>query len=668
MIVFLLFLSLFVGINIRACIVLGIIEAIILLAFSFFRFGKKTLLFASISCLLGVGLSFIRPSFNKTEYLSVVEEVKENYYIVNSTFEKMCVYQKEHSYEIGDILLIRGEKKPVDSVTIESGFDFKEYLNNKGVYSQLYPSDIKVKFFTPIRLHQVKKNFLSKFDNNSQALIGSFLFSMGSDEEVYTQSQGLHLNRLLSNSGFYLSIVYFIFSFLLSYLIKKDKAKDIVVITLFLPFLIFTFPRFVVIKFVFLKLIRWINSYLLKNKFTYLELISFSGIFFLLIDYHLAYQSGFILTYFIPIISLFFMNSVHGFKKIKRRILQTMLILIAFIPFALEFYHEVSITSPIYQLLLSPFFALYYLLSLLSFVGVPIYNLLNNFGWFLTNVITFFNKTNIKFYGMEMNNLSIVLFETIYIVNVYYFASRFKPMLKVSLAIFAIYNSFIFIPYKNLFLDQVSFINVGQGDATLIRRNKYSILIDTGGSVYQDIATNCLIPFLKKNRIYNIDLLITTHDDYDHSGAVDSLIEHFTVKRYEKDYNAFPISIGGLTFTNYNVYPDLWKEENDSSLVIGFKTNNYNYLVMGDAPIKIENQIMKDNDYIPCDILKVGHHGSKTSTSDKFVKYLSPKTAIISCGKNNKYGHPHDEVINILKRNHVIIRRTDYQGTITYWQ
>ncbi len=668
MIVFLLFLSLFVGINIRTGIVLGIIEAVILLAFGFYRFGKKTLLFMTISSLLGVGLSFIRPSYNKAEYLSVVEEAKDNYYIINSTFERMYVYQKDHPYEIGDILLIRGEKTPFDSVTIESGFNFKEYLNNKGVYSQMYPSDIKVKFLTPFRLHQVKKNFLAKFDSNSSALIGSFLFSMGSDEEVYQQSQSLHLNRLLSNSGFYLSIVYLLFSLLLSYLIKKDKAKDIVVIALFLPFLIFSYPRFVVIKFVFLKLLRWINEYLLKKKFSYLELISFSAIFFLLIDYHLAYQSGFILTYFIPIISFFFINSIHGFKRFKKRLLMTILILMAFVPFALDFYHEVSITSPIYQLILAPFFVLYYFLSLISFIGIPIYSFLNSYGWFLTNMISFFNKINIKFYGMEMNSLLITIFEGMYIVSVYYFASRFKPMFKISLVAFALYNSLLFIPYKNLFVDQVSFINVGQGDATLIRRNKYSVLIDTGGSIYQDIATNSLIPFFKKNRIYNIDLLITTHDDYDHSGAVDSLIEHFTVKQYVNDYSLFPLTIGGMTFQNYNVYPELWNEENDCSLVIGFKTNKYNYLITGDAPKKIENQIMKDNESIPCDIFKVGHHGSNTSTSDQFVKYLSPKVGIISCGKNNKYGHPHDIVLTILKKNNVIIRRTDYEGTITYWQ
>ena len=621
-----------------------------------------------ISSLIGVGLSFIRPSFNKKEYISVVEEVKENYFIVNSSFEKLYIYQKNHSYEIGDILSIRGEKVPFDSISLESTFDFKQYLNNKGVYSQIYPSGIKVKFSTPFRLHKIKQNFLNKFDSNSKALIGSFLFSMGSDEEIYYQSQNLHLNRLLSNSGFYLSTLYFVFSFLISFLIKKDKAKEIVLIFLLLPILIFSYPRFVVIKFVFIKVLRWINNHLLKKKFSYLEIISFSGIFFLLINYHLAYQDGFILAYFIPTISLFFLNSIHGFKGFKKRLLITFLILIAFIPFALSFYHEIALTSPVYQLVLSPFFLLYYFLSLLSFIGIPITNFINSYGNFVSSMINFFNSISIKIYGIEMSPLTITLFEALYLITIYYFASRFKPMFRLSISLLLLYNSLLFIPYNNIFYDQVSFINVGQGDATLVRRNNYTVLIDTGGSTHQDLATNCLIPFFKKNRIYNIDIVMTTHNDFDHSGALESLINHFTVKKYIYDYNDFPFTYGGMTFTNYNIYPELWSEENDRSLVVGFKTHKYNYLVMGDAPKKIEQRIIQDNECIPCDILKVGHHGSNTSSSDEFIKYLSPKVGIISCGKNNKYGHPHNEVVSVLKKYKVMVRRTDLEGTITYWQ
>ena len=256
MTVLFIFLALFVGINIRYSIVLGIIELVILILFVFFRLGKKMAIIALGASLLGVGLSFIRPSFNKEAYLSVVVESKDNYYIVNSSFEKLYIYQREHHYEIGDILCLTGEKEELDFSTVESSFDFKDYLNKKGVYSQLYPSKIEVKFRNPLRIHQAKKEFLSHFSPNSRALIGSILFSMSSDEDIYSKGKELHLFRLLSNSGIYLMVIYSGLSFLLGYLIKKEKIKSIVVISLFAPILVFSFPRFVVMKFVFIKLFK----------------------------------------------------------------------------------------------------------------------------------------------------------------------------------------------------------------------------------------------------------------------------------------------------------------------------------------------------------------------------------------------------------------------------
>jgi competence protein ComEC len=145
---------------------------------------------------------------------------------------------------------------------------------------------------------------------------------------------------------------------------------------------------------------------------------------------------------------------------------------------------------------------------------------------------------------------------------------------------------------------------------------------------------------------------------------VPSLIENFTVYEYIKDYQKFPLNVGGLTLANYNVYPELWSEENDESLVISFKINNFSYLIMGDAPKKIETAIMKDNEYIPCDILKVGHHGSKTSSSREFINQINPKYSIISVGKNNRYGHPNKEVLENLDNSKIY--RTDEDGIIMF--
>ena len=94
---------------------------------------------------------------------------------------------------------------------------------------------------------------------------------------------------------------------------------------------------------------------------------------------------------------------------------------------------------------------------------------------------------------------------------------------------------------------------------------------------------------------------------------------------------------------------------------------NYSFLFTGDAGVNRERDILEEYDLESIDFLKVGHHGSKTSTCDEFIKYLSPKEAIISCGGKNKYGHPHKEIIERLKKYNVKIRRTDEEGTICYF-
>lgn len=615
---------------------------------------------------MGVGLSFIRPSPVKENYQAIVVEVKENYFIVSSSFQRMCVYEPNHYHEIGDILLINGDKETLDFKTLESEFDFKDYLNRKGVYNELIVKNYEVKFSNPLRIHTFKKNFLNKFDENSKGIVSAILFGTSQESDISSISRELHLARLVSSSGVYLYFFYTLIRKLLLRFIKKEKIVDLIAIILFSPYLAFTFPKFIVIKFVFVRLLCYINTHFLNKRFNYLDIISVSGLFFLLLDYHLAYQDGFILSYFIPILSIFINNSFRFKNDFVKKMFLTLMIAVSFIPFTVKYYSEISLLSLPLQIIVTPIYIFIFLLSILCLFGIPIYGVTGQVIGGVTKGLQAISPFIFKIYVSSYSPVSFLIYEIIFLVFLYYLSIRLRPLKNLSLGLLLFSLSVHIIPLRFLFIDYVSFINVGQGDSTLIKYKNKTILIDTGGNKYKDIATEVLIPFFKKNQIYKIDLLVTTHDDFDHSGAVSSLITNFTVKEYVKDYTLFPFNRGGLELTNYNIYPDLWKEENDESLVIGFKVNNYNYLIMGDAPKKIENAIMKDNKYIPCDILKVGHHGSKTSTSDEFIKYLKPTVGIISCGKDNYYGHPHNVVLAILKKYGVTIRRTDLEGTITF--
>ena len=225
---------------------------------------------------------------------------------------------------------------------------------------------------------------------------------------------------------------------------------------------------------------------------------------------------------------------------------------------------------------------------------------------------------------------------------------------------------FLALPIENQVSNEVNFIYVGQGDCTLIRNKNKVALIDTGGLTYKDVANSSLIPYLKKKKIYKIDTVFITHYDYDHYGAYNELIKTYKVSRFYDYDSIFPITMGDVTFQNYNKYGSNSQEENDKSLVIGFNLCQKDFLICGDAPSSIEKEIMKHEEAIACDILKVGHHGSNTSSSEEWIKYLNPKEAVVSCGKNNRFGHPNKEVINVLNKYHIKIKRTDLEGTIKY--
>lgn len=616
--------------------------------------------------IFGVGLSFIKPSFNKETYSGFIVEVKDNYFILSSSLEKLYVYEPAHDREIGDYVSIKGDKQELDFVTLESEFDFKEYLNKHGVYSELLVKDIEVKFYNPIRIHKFKENFLYKFDENSRGIISSILFSGSKEGDLVEISSELHLMRLISSSGIYLSFFFLILNKLISIFIKKDKIAQIVSIILFLPYLVFTFPKFIVIKFFILKVIMWINRYPLKGRFRYLDILAFTGIIFLLFDYHLAYQDGFRLSYFIPILSLLINDSFNFDKKIKKTLFLTLVISISFIPFASNYYHEISIMSVPIQVVYTPIYLVLFLLAVLSLIGIPLFSFISSYASIINKSLNFLSPIFIKIYVHPFSEVATLLFELAVLILLFFLSIRLKPIYKAIGGFLLVTLSLYFSPILTLFSSYVSFINVGQGDSTLIKYKTSTILIDTGGLKNKDVATEILIPYFKSKQIYEIDMLITTHEDFDHSGGVNSLIENYKVSSYVKDYKSFPLNINGLVLNNYNVYPELWNEENDRSLVIGFNLNNLDYLIMGDAPIKIEKEIIKNNKSIPCDILKVGHHGSKTSTCEEFIKFLKPKYGIISCGKNNYYGHPHSQVLAVLNKYHVIIRRTDLESTITF--
>lgn len=666
MIIFLFFLSFYLGNVLTYSIFLFIGIALVFLFFVYKRFKYPIALLCLGGIVLGFGYSFIKPTYNKNSYSGIVYTVKENYFLFNSGGERLYVYSKGHSYDLGDYLTISGKKEELDFTVLESGFDFKSYLNKKGVFSSLNPKHIEVKWHNFIRINESREKALSHFNNEERSIVGAILFSDGGESATSESLTNLHLARFLSASGLYISL----FALGLNYLLKlflKDKHAEIITISILAIYLVFTIPKFSVFRVVFLLLLKWINKHPLKKKFTYLEVVSFGGLICLLFDHFLALQDSFILGFGIPIIS-YLIRHIYPSEKIKSYLWRSLTIYLFFLPFEIMYYHKVVVLSFPLQIISTPLFLLVGIVSLLCFFRIPLYSVDKCLIFLLKGYTGIIKPLSFGLLMPEFNVGLLIIYYAIYVIYLYYLTIGVRPIQRWLSIGMVVITSLYAIPIENRLTSEVSFVNVGQGDCTLIRHHQKTILIDTGGLTYNDIANGTLIPYLRKKRIYKIDAVFITHYDYDHYGALENLQKEYKVTNVYDYYSSFPISVNGLTFNNYNIYGTTSNEENDRSLVLSFNILNKDFLIMGDAPSWIENKIMNDYDKIPCDILKLGHHGSDTSSSDRFIQYTSPEIAIVSCGKNNKFGHPSKSVVNTLNKYHIPIRRTDLEGTITYKQ
>lgn len=232
----------------------------------------------------------------------------------------------------------------------------------------------------------------------------------------------------------------------------------------------------------------------------------------------------------------------------------------------------------------------------------------------------------------------------------------------------------------------VHFLDIGQGDCTLLTQGEHAMLIDAGDN---DQGTK-VQSYLEYLGISSLDYLVLTHPDADHIGGADVVIYKFDcntilmperktdTRTYDdviqamksKDYTAIHPEVGDSYAFGESSFTILsparnYEDSNDCSIVLRLTHGGNTFLFTGDAEEEAENDMLASGMDLSADVLKVGHHGSHTSTSDAFLDAVSPTYAVISCETGNSYGHPHAETLNKLRAAGVQLFRTDDQGTIT---
>lgn len=232
----------------------------------------------------------------------------------------------------------------------------------------------------------------------------------------------------------------------------------------------------------------------------------------------------------------------------------------------------------------------------------------------------------------------------------------------------------------------VDFIDVGQGDSILIRQGDHAMLIDGGTSECKDDLLN----FLKSENIQKFDYIVGTHPHEDHIGSLDDVVNAYdfdtilfpkvttTTKTFENLVNAVknknkkfttPVSgneytLGDAKFKILAPSSDSYQSLNNYSIVIKLTYGENTFMFTGDAETLSETEMLNSFDDLTADVLKIGHHGSTTSTSKKFLNAVNPKYAVISVGKDNTYNHPTKTTMNKLEELKIPVYRTDEEGTI----
>ena len=588
------------------------------------------------------------------------------------------------NYNLGDIIKVKGTLEVPNNNTIPNTFNYKKYLYHKKINYIL-----KIDNFSKLKdnkniLLKIKNDILKRIENTKHNnYLYAFILGKSSyiDNESYNNYKINGVTHLFALSGLHVSLFSGIILLILNKL-KLNEKLSFIITSMFLIFFSFiaSFTPSILRATIF-----FILSSLNKIYYTFIKpknilFLTFSILIFKNPFY--IFDTGFILSFTITYFILLLNESITIKDNIKSILIMSLLSFLSSLPIIINLSYEINIIGfinnilfiPLVTNIIFPFSIIVIIIPKLSFIL-----------FILTNIMEFISKyssnlLNITIYFQRLNYFEIIIYYILLIVSI-------KKSKKVIFILFI----FILILYIKPSFDKdtyIYFIDVSQGDSALIvTKNNKSILVDTGGKLnYKNdnwkqknkefnLMASSIIPFFKSIGLKKIDYLLITHGDADHAGYSIELLNNYKVmNKYtnkgrknslEKKINISSLESKYLKIDDIEIYSlndSIYNNENKDSLVLLFKIYNYKFLFMADADKEVEKNIIEKYNLKNIDVLKVGHHGSKTSTDESFINEITPKYSIISVGKNNKFGHPNIETLNTLKKSKIL--RTDELGTI----
>lgn len=603
------------------------------------------------------------------------EKLVGSYYFKNDEYK---FFKKK--VNIGSSVIVKGKLVSPKNNTVPYLFNYKKYLYNKRVYYTLKIDSIKILNENSNPFIKLK-NRVIKHVNSYKDSTYLYAFILGKTElisdEVLTSYRENGISHLFALSGLHVSI----FSSILLFILKKLRFKEILnYVLIFIFLLLFSFitgfsPS--ILRATLLFFLLSINKVFYLNIRT-LDILYLVFIILVIINPFIIYNLSFILSFTAAFFLIFSSDLLKGKNYFVSLFKVSLLSYFASLPLSIYYFGYTNLLGTILNLVFVPLVSfVVFPLTLLTFIISKFYSILNITTNLLESLSLLFNKFKIIIYFPRINLIFVFIYLSILMLYI-----KFKK--KICLYLIIVLLIFFKIrPYmdNNTY---IYYIDVGQGDSILVvtpHLNK-TILIDTGGIVSfnenykSNIVKNKTIPFFRRIGINKVDYLFLTHGDYDHAGEANVLLSNFCVKKVfinkgninnieKKINNKEVLMLKNFVIDNIKVNSlnnNVFNNENDDSTILLFNIYDYKFLFMGDASIKTEEYLL--NNYIlpNVDILKVGHHGSYTSTSTDFINVIKPKYSVISVGENNMYKHPNKSVLDILDNTKLF--RTDVDGTI----
>ncbi len=603
------------------------------------------------------------------------EKLVGSYYFKNDEYK---FFKKK--VNIGSSVIVKGKLVSPKNNTVPYLFNYKKYLYNKRVYYTLKIDNIKILNENSNPFIKLK-NRVIKHVNSYKDSTYLYAFILGKTElisdEVLTSYRENGISHLFALSGLNVSI----FSSILLFILKKLRFKEILnYVLIFIFLLLFSFitgfsPS--ILRATLLFFLLGINKVFYLNIRT-LDILYLVFIILAIINPFIIYNLSFILSFTAAFFLIFSSDLLKGKNYFVSLFKVSLLSYFASLPLSIYYFGYTNLLGTILNLVFVPLVSfVVFPLTLLTFIISKFYSILNITTNLLESLSLLFNKFKIIIYFPRINLIFVFIYLSILMLYI-----KFKK--KICLYLIIVLLIFFKIrPYmdNNTY---IYYIDVGQGDSILVvtpHLNKI-ILIDTGGIVSfnenykSNIIKNKTIPFFRRIGINKVDYLFLTHGDYDHAGEATELLSNFCVKKVfinkgninnieKKINNKEVLTLKNFVIDNIKVNSlnnNVFNNENDDSTILLFNIYDYKFLFMGDASIKTEEYLL--NNYIlpNVDILKVGHHGSYTSTSTDFINVIKPKYSVISVGENNMYKHPNKSVLDILDNTKLF--RTDVDGTI----